>query len=222
MASDFPTVLEAFSSYSAVKADYNRLVQLCETSAPPRQVPREASEKLFAEAAAVLLVYYDVRNWPDGREQAPAHHFPTELAADICGQIRLIMAGIGRGPVGDLLAGRGVPSNGPDEMRAQGWAVAYVSLASEGVIADPHPVPTAANAFGVSRRTIERWRDAQARMGIVWRDIVGSDVPDHQIASHVMTKMREASDRYAVKGRFATSRRKPDPGLKLITPRSRR
>jgi hypothetical protein len=222
MPSDFPTVPKAFAAYSAAREAYSQLDVACQNAKPARKVPRQAAEALFSRAAAVMLLYYDSRNWPEGYEGEPLHPFPPELAADICEQTRLIIAGISRGPLGDLLGGRGSPSNGPIETRDQGWAVAYVDLAKEGIIKDVRYTATVANKFAVTPRAIQQWKKDQASKGIVWRDIVGKSSPDEGIAEYVTAKMNEAGERYAKKGRLATPRKKPDVGLGLLRSRTTR
>ncbi len=122
---------------------------------------------------------------------------------------RYFIAGKIPGPIKDLLR-RGTPANGPEELRAQGWAVAYHMAALAGVIVDRRPTATVSEAFDVKPRTVQRWSKEQAAAGITWRDMLPDTLSETEVAGFLSRQMHQAAEQYLKKGRLATPRSRGD------------
>jgi hypothetical protein len=115
------------------------------------------------------------------------------------------------GPIVDLLR-RGSPGTGPEELRAQGYAVAYRMAVAEGIIRDPRPTQTVADAFAITPRALQKWTVEQQRRGVTWKDLVPASLPKGQVADFLRAKMLEMGsqymNQYMKKGRLATPRKR--------------
>jgi len=179
----------------------------CRQSLPPRAIPLEVTRQLFRCSALVCACYCHPSNWPDGPQVAPLEPFPPVLAR-ICADFACYLAaGKLPGPISDALA-RGAPKTGPEEARDQGWAVAYLLAANEGIIADVKATATVAEAFGVEGRTVRRWKKKLAASGMSWRDMVPDTVSETERDKLISDHMRVAGERYLKQGRLATPRRR--------------
>jgi hypothetical protein len=209
----FPTVPEAFADFEEGLRAYNVWLDRCRNATPPRVVPLRVTKALYSRASIVMIAYYDVSNWPEGPGANPRHPFPPSLAQRISDQMRLLIVGIGRGPIDDLLRQRGNRANGPQELRAQGWAAAYVGAAKAGIINNGKYTKTVAEAFNVSKRAVERWIKGQQKQGIAWRDILPLGMTDDEIPAFLTSRIQEVGREYVEKGRYASPRKPRDPGI---------
>ena len=148
-------------------------------------------------------------NWPRGDAEPPILAFPPMLAYIAADFTRYFLAGKVPGPIDDLLR-QGAPANGPQEMRAQGWAVAYCIAVADGVITDGHSTRTVSEAFAIDLRTIQRWLKQQRALGVSWQDLVPDEIPKSEVGQYLTMKMREAGAYYMSKGRLATPRGRGD------------
>lgn len=208
MSTDYQTVPECFASFEEARHLYLKVLKECQEATPPRVVPLDLTQALFSRAALVMISYHHPHNWPNGGTD-PIHPFPRSLSGMMADFTRYFIAGKVPGPIKDLLR-RGTPANGPEELRAQGLAVAYHMAALAGVIVDRHPTVTVSEAFDVKPRTVQRWSKEQAAAGVTWRDMVPDSFSDAEAADFLGREMRQAAEQYLKKGRLATPRTRGD------------
>ncbi|WP_170303017.1 helix-turn-helix domain-containing protein [Reyranella soli] len=201
-----PSVARAFDVFERARSAYVIALAACRDAEPPRVVPAEVIRHLFQCGALVFACYCHPSNWPEGPLAAPAQPLPP-MPARICAAFAsYIAAGTLPGPISDALR-RGAPKTGPEELRDEGWAVAYALAAVEGVIVDGKPTATVAEEFGVEPRTVRRWKVRLAAAGVSWTDMVPAAVPAADQAQFIADRMRAAGQRYLKQGRLATPRR---------------
>jgi hypothetical protein len=201
-----PSVAKAFEVFERARSAYVSTVEACRHADPPRVVPADLTRHLFECGALVLTCYCHDLNWPEGPLGRPLQPFPPVLAKIYADFARYLAAGKLPGPISDALR-PGAPATGPEELRDQGWAVAYLLAVGEGIVADRKPTATVADAFAIDRRTIRRWKKKLVASGMSWHDMVPGTVPEAERGKFIGGRMRTAGQRYLKQGRLATPRR---------------
>jgi hypothetical protein len=135
----------------------------------------------FAAWERLLSLYYPL---PSGLSD------PVGLPPDLAKWMGGLCGYLATGKIPDLILDCRKPGNkqpGPTERRDIQIAVAYVAAAKSGAIVDNQPVKTVSIAYGVSRRTVQGWRESYPAVNCA--------------AKLLFEGMEQAGARYRVAGR---------------------
>ena len=164
-----------------------------------KQAQRTAARQLWESIAITCVCYARPLNWPDGLpsdaatiERVPRRAMPPALARLLSQWAQQLM--VGQMPLVMLdVKGPGRAGKGPHERQYQITAVSYILSVRAGLIQDPHPVKTTANAFCVTNRAVQGWLKEYF--------YVGPD--DFGPPERLIKAFKKASDIYRVNGRGA-------------------
>jgi hypothetical protein len=127
---------------------------------------RDAAREYWKVLSLVFDRYQHDENWRRGRPEdeasvtaLPAFALPPIVARNMSRLFWTLSTGEIPEPILDV-TGPGRAETGPYETMGQMSAAIYVQAAKRGVINDPSPVKTAAEAYGVSRETVRKWCNA--------------------------------------------------------------
>lgn len=164
-----------------------------------KQAQRTSARRLWESIAKTCAYYAHPLNWPDGLpgdaatiERLPRRAMPPGIARLLSRWSQQLMVGKMPGVMLDV-KGPGRPGKGPHELQYQTTAVSYILSVRAGLIQDPHPVKTTANAFCVTNRAVQGWLKEYS--------FVGSDAfgPPERLTK----AFKKAADIYRVYGRGA-------------------
>jgi hypothetical protein len=186
-----PEELEfAIELYRCRAAEINALIQ---QQAP---VPSEVVRDVALAAALTLRAYCLPNNWNGPTAETARRPLPPELASAIARHIQVLCGG--HIPHWILhLQRRGAPSVDPTVRTWQGFAVAYIKMSKQGLIADRSPTARIGSLYGVTRRTVQNWcRDLDCEI----TDFFPYAANDRERADLIIVAMKSSAEKYRLWG----------------------